>query len=218
MGRHVIVDFEFCKVTKLQRNKKYKSGSEIIQIGAVLLDEDNIEIDSFSTYVAPQYGRLDNFISNLTGIKDVDLKDAPNLDQALNMFINWVPDDAIVVSWSHTDDKHLAKEMNIKGITIERLSELFETWEDCQMTFSEKMGSKDAYNLTEALNIADISYEDGAHDGLVDARNTARLYAKMQKEEVLTLNRYYEEAIGTVQTENDFTFDWSGLLGGIQLS
>ena len=80
------------------------------------------------------------------------------------------------------------------------------------------MGSKDAYNLTEALNIADISYEDGAHDGLVDARNTARLYAKMQREEELTLNRYYMEATGLVEKEDDdFGLDWTKILAGIIL-
>ena len=36
------------------------------------------------------------------------------------------------------------------------------------------------YKLSEALSIADISYDDGAHDALVDAKNTARLFAKTQ--------------------------------------
>ena len=218
MGKHVIVDLEFCNVTKLQKNKQYKLGTEIIQIGAVLLDEEDNEIDSFCTYVAPEYGRLDNFIRDLTGIKDFNLKDAPKLYEALNMFMAWVPKDAVAVSWSHTDDKHLAKEVKVKGLEIEGLAELLETWEDCQMTFSEKMGSKDAYNLTEALNIADISYDDGAHDGLVDARNTARLYAKMQREEEFTLNRYYMEAAGLVEKEDDdFGLDWTKILAGIKL-
>lgn len=218
MGKHVIVDLEFCNVTKLQKNRKYRLGIEIIQIGAVLLDENDNEIDSFSTYVAPEYGRLDNFIRGLTGIRDFNLKDAPMLEDALNMFMKWVPEDAVAISWSHTDDKHLAKEVKVKGLEIEGLDALLETWEDCQQTFSEKMGSKDAFNLTEALNIADISYEDGAHDGLIDARNTARLYAKMQREEELTLNRYYMEATGLVEKEDDdFGLDWTKILAGIIL-
>jgi len=218
MGKHVIIDLEMCNVTRLQRSKEYKLGSEIIQIGAVSLDDDNVEIDSFVTYVTPEYGRLDKFITDLTGITEYDLKGAPKLEQAMKAFMEWMPDDAVVVSWSHTDDRHLEKELNAKKIVIEGFDRLLETWEDCQATFTEKMNAKNAYNLTEALNIADIYYEDGAHDGLVDARNTALLYAKMQREEVLTLNKYYAEATADIETEDeDFGTDWSKLLAGIEL-
>jgi len=58
----------------------------------------------------------------------------------------------------------------------------FKTWVDGQKLFSEKMDSPKVYNLTEALNIVGIDYEDGAHDALVDAYNTALLFAKMQRD------------------------------------
>lgn len=214
MGRHVVVDLEMCKVTKIQRTKEFKLGSEIIQIGAVLLDDDNNEIDSFSTYVKPAFGRLNNFITNLTGITEYDLKDAPLLESALTEFMEWVPNDAIAVSWSHSDDNQIRKEVLAKNIDIVGLSELLDSWEDCQATFSEKMNAEKAYNLTEALNIADIYYEDGAHDGLVDAKNTALLYAKMEREAVLTLNKYYVEAT-TEKEDDDFGLDWTKILSGL---
>lgn len=213
---HVVVDFEMCKVTKLQKTREFSLGAEIIQIGAVLLDENNDEIDSFSTYVKPEYGRLDNFITKLTGITEYNLKDAPKFSDALSRFMSWVPEGTVAVSWSHTDDKQLKKEAEAKGIEMEGLYKLLETWEDCQATFSDKMNTTKAYNLTEALNIADIYYEDGAHDGLVDARNTALLYAKMEREEVLTLNKYYVEATSEVEEEPIFS-DWTRLLAGIVL-
>ena len=58
-------------------------------------------------------------------------------------------------------------------------------------TFSEKMGHSKNYRLSEALSIADIDFEDGAHDALVDAHNTALLFAKMEQEPVLRLSPYY---------------------------
>ncbi len=36
---YLVIDLEMCKVPKDYRNKNYKYASEIIQIGAVLLDE-----------------------------------------------------------------------------------------------------------------------------------------------------------------------------------
>ena len=49
-------------------------------------------------------------------------------------------------------------------------------------------------NKNEKLGVstffAQIDYDEGAHDALIDARNTARLFEKVQREEVLTLSPY----------------------------
>lgn len=220
MGKHVIVDLEMCNVTKIQKNKEYRYGSEIIQIGAVLLDENNEIIDEFSSFVSPKYGRLDGRITKLTGITEYNLKDAPDLKDALTAFMNWLPEDVIAVSWSHTDDLQIKHEIKAKGIEVEGLSDLLSTWEDCQMTFSKKLGKHEQISLSNALVMADIYYEDGAHDGLVDAKNTALLYAKMQREETLILNEYYVSAVTGEKLEesDDFKTDWDKLFAGIKLS
>ena len=44
MGKHEIVDFEFCNVTKIKKNKQYKLGTEIIQIVDYLDDENVVKI------------------------------------------------------------------------------------------------------------------------------------------------------------------------------
>lgn len=70
----------------------------------------------------------------------------------------------------------------------------FGTWIDCQQMFGERMGRKKDYNLTEALLIANIAYDDGAHDALVDARNTARLFKKLMLEEDFEVSPYFISA------------------------
>lgn len=183
-------------MSKNQQTKEYRLGNEIIQIGATLLDEEYNIIGSFDSYVKPEYGALDSRIVSLTGIRGSNLKDAPLLKDALIDFADFIPEgDVIGVSWSHTDDRQLCKEMKKKGIEIPKVSALFGTWLDCQQTFSVKIEATKAYNLTEALNIANIEYEEGAHDGAVDAHNTALLFAKMQKEDVMELNTYYLNAV-----------------------
>ena len=37
---YLVIDLEMCKVPKNYRGKNYKYASEIIQVGAVLLDEE----------------------------------------------------------------------------------------------------------------------------------------------------------------------------------
>ena len=68
---YLVIDLEMCRVKKLYR-KTYKYASEIIQIGAVLLDEGFNRIATICEYVNPEYGVLDNFIESMTGIKNRD--------------------------------------------------------------------------------------------------------------------------------------------------
>lgn len=195
MCKYAVVDLEMCKVPYKVRKEQYQWGRETIQIGAVLLNE-NLEItDRFSTFVSPQYGLIDTYINKLTGISTGDVATAPDMKTALQAFVNWLPEDTKVVSWSNSDEVQIRHEITSKEIEIDGLEELLENWIDCQQTFAEKMHTQRCYKLSEALVAADIFYEDGAHDGLVDAYNTALLFAKMEKEQDLVLNPYYESIL-----------------------
>ena len=120
-----------------------------------------------------------------------DLDGAPDTKTALERFVDWMPDDAILVSWSDNDERQIRKEVEAKEIEIDGLDRYLDGWIDCQKTFGEKMKTPKTYNLSEALIIADIIYEDGAHDALVDARNTAMLFAKMESETEFKISSYF---------------------------
>lgn len=189
--KYVIIDLEMCNVPRSKRSKKYCCRNEIIEIGAALIDEDLKIVDTFQTYVSPEFGVLDDFIKNLTGINDSDIADAPVIKEAIENFVKWIPEDATIVSWSESDKHQILKELNSKEIDSPLLGGYIENWEDCQKEFSEKMNSSKIYNLSEALIIADIQFDENIHDGLVDAENTALLFIKMKKETSLKLSPYY---------------------------
>ena len=195
MGYYVVVDLEMCGVPAKMR-KEYRYKHEIIQIGAALMDENLNVIDKFSRYVKPEFGCLDSFISKLTGIRPSDLEDAPMLKEALTEFFNWLPDGEVTaISWSDSDEKQFRLELDAKGIEIsERFETMLDTWVDCQPQFGEKMNMRKQYSLEEALVATDICTDGRAHNGMVDAYNTALLYAKMQREDELVLNKYYKTA------------------------
>lgn len=209
MSKYVIVDLEMCKVPNGLKRQKYGNACELIEIGAVLLD-DTYEIrDRFKTYVSPQYGEIDSYIQKLTGITKADTANAPSAEIALKLFVNWLPEDAILVSWSDNDEKQIRKETELKNIAIPDLKKYLDNWEDCQKTFGEKMNSPKKYRLSEALIIADIDYDENIHDGLVDAENTAMLFAKMKREPKLKLISCYM----TEEEDNTMYTPIAGLLG-----
>lgn len=215
MCRYAVVDLEMCRVPRSVRNKKYRWANETIQIGAVLLNEVMEVQDKFVTYVFPQFGNIDTYISNLTGIGRNDVSKAPVMEEALNAFVGWLPDDVRVVSWSDNDKLQILHEIEAKNICINKLEGVLSDWLDCQKIFGEKMHSSKCYKLSEALIAADILYEEGTHDGLVDAYNTALLFAKMEREEELILNPYYQSAISEKANDGGFTID--SLFAGLEL-
>ncbi len=214
MCKYVVVDLEMCNVRKACR-KEYTYGKEIIQIGAVLLDENyNVE-STFDTYVQPVYGCLDNFIRNLTGIQDLDLIDAPLFHQAVTQFIDWIPnEDVKVVSWSMSDPIQLRKEGELKNIEVPCLEAMCETWIDAQALFSDRIKSEKIYKLTEALIATDVNAQEIEHNAMADAENTAVLFGKMQKESKLILNDYYGRMLQNEQSTLGFSM--GSILAGIQ--
>lgn len=200
MSKFVVVDFEMCDVPRGAVRERYNQGKEIIEIGAVLLDEALEVIDDFKSFVSPEYGYINDRIHRLTNISVEDVAQAPCFRDAFEMFLSWIPEDAVPVSWSENDLYQVRYESRCKNVSIPALDALLDSWLDCQKTFAEKMKSKRCYNLTEALRLSGIDYEDGEHDALVDARNTAMLFVKMKREPELQLSRYY-----TQQSEEPLT-------------
>lgn len=194
MSTYCVIDLEMCQVPRGSRTRKYSWANEIIEIGAVLLDEDYKQKDMFCTFVKPEFGYIDYFIEKLTAITAEKVGKAPSIKEALEDFLLWLPDDAIMVAWSDTDKSQLRHEAKAKGLESERLAQFMEEAIDCQKLFSERLQTKRAYALEEALAAADIELEGRAHDGLDDAYNTAKLFTKLRTEPELKLNPIYENA------------------------
>ncbi|MCR5486195.1 MAG: exonuclease domain-containing protein [Lachnospiraceae bacterium] len=193
MDMYAVIDLEMCAVSR-DKEKLCGLRNETIQIGAVLLDGDYNMAGHFNSYVRPQYGTIDAYIRNLTGITRKDIADAPPFREALEAFLGWLPGEGLkIVSWSGHDEKQILSEMKKKcpGMDIGKIDG---NWLDCQKLFSEKMGKTRAYQLQEALIAADIDTEGRAHDGYYDAYNTALLFAKIRNDAEFALNPYYRAA------------------------
>lgn len=191
MSKYVVLDLEMCKVPKNMRTKEYTRPSETIQIGAVLVDENFKIVDRFMTFVKPKVGYVDSYIKNLTGITPFDVKDAPYMKEALEQFVDWIPEDAIAVAWSGSDESQIRYELTAKNIHIDGLESILDNMLDCQALFAETLKTKKKYNLTEALIISDIDFDENVHNGLIDAENTALLLIKIKTEPEFKLSEFF---------------------------
>ena len=180
---YLVIDLEMCKVPKDYRNKNYKYASEIIQIGAVLLDERYRRRDEICLYVHPEHGVIDNFIANMTGIKNRQIKNAPKLRERLLELTEWIGDrEYQVFAWSNSDFSQLSHEVRSKKLQDEKILSFMapERWIDYQDVFVKRFGIERKIGLEEALGRVEIEPEGRLHDGLDDAVNTGYLIEKLK--------------------------------------
>lgn len=219
MRAYVVIDIEMCLVQKGYQWKEYPYHHEIIQIGAVMMNEAYEITGEFSSYVCPRYGSIDHTIQELTGIRDTDTKTAPDLETVLKNMLAWIADrEPVFYSWSVTDYKQISREIRAKGMDADEMA-LFldaDNWVDYQVTAGKRFDKPWRMSLEDALMFAEIEPEGKQHDGLADAANTARLIAKMEKnpESHFLQDRIQEE---TGKNGEPLGTSLGNMLKGIQL-
>lgn len=179
---YLIVDLEMGEVSLPDRERLSGMAKEIIQIGAVLLGPEMTAEGEFSAFCRPKIGFVSPYVRRMTGITNEALKNAPRLKQALSDMSEWLGDRRIIaLSWSDADCRQLRQEMKVKHIDLPRIVALFPNWVDFQLSFGRLGGFHERCALSDALSIAHLTPTGKEHDALSDARNTARLFARLMK-------------------------------------
>lgn len=118
---YIVVDFEMNPVAGEYREERQICRSEIIEIGAVIMDESFIVLGEFKTLVKPQYNdSIYKKYETLTGISTQMVYGAPTFAIAYEMFVNWCEsygNDYEVYAWSENDYNQLTAEMELKQYT-----------------------------------------------------------------------------------------------------
>lgn len=183
---YVIVDFEMNEIDKVHKEDRRLCRSEIIEIGAVILDERLLVLGEFKTLVKPQYNdTIGKVYETLTGITTTMVAGAPTFATAYEMFVNWCEsygDEYEVYAWSENDYNQLVAEMALKQYgRMDKMGPLGR-WNDFQWEYTKKLGLERILSLEKALHYAGLPFEGQMHDALWDAKNTAALFAIVRDE------------------------------------
>ena len=91
--RYIVVDLEMNRMDKKYKEERQICNMEIIEIGAVMLDDSFREIAHYKTYVKPQFSEsIGAFYEKLTGITTAMVEDAPVFEDAIRDFLESVPE------------------------------------------------------------------------------------------------------------------------------
>ena len=204
--RRIFFDLEMNMIPKRNWGQARQLRREIIEIGAVMLDESNAETASFKRFVKPQFAeRIAPKIAELTAITDADVADAAGFADVFAEFTAWCVREAAdgrtgaakdmpgetgadpafeIYAWSDSDLKQIRTELRAKDVALSAEAEtVLANWRDFQRVYSDMFYLSQVMSLTKALELSGLDFSGRAHDGLTDARNTADLYRQTQDSE-----------------------------------
>lgn len=172
---HIMIDLEMNQIERQIRGE-YKLSSELIEIGAVKMDDLFQEISRYQTYVMPDYGKMDARIIELTGITDDKLVGAPSFAEALDAFAVWIgPEKAQFYSWSMSDIRQFQAEAAFKNYAGKIIRRMEKNWNDFQEEYSKLLGIEKKIQLKQAVSSANYEFQGAQHTALSDAVNTAEI-------------------------------------------
>ncbi len=155
---------------------------EIIEIGAVMLNRSNWEIDSeYQQFIKPvRHPKLTDFCTELTTITQQDVNTALTFPLVIPDFKQWIDSypNNIFCSWGNYDKKQFIQDCEFHNLVYPFGSE----HRNIKKEFSLYAGdNKKRFGMAQALKHLGIKLQGTHHRGIDDARNIAAIYKYMNQ-------------------------------------
>jgi len=166
MNRFVVLDLETTGNLSVGQDK-------IIEVGMVVIENNEI-IDEFSTMLYPGKS-IPPFITQLTGIKDEDVADAPSFSEMADVIVEILKDSYLIAHNVPFDLGFLNAELSAIGKPRLK-NRVLDTVELTRIFYPHAPG----YKLGILADFLNIEHEN-PHRALSDAYVTAKLFIKLQE-------------------------------------
>lgn len=171
----LVIDVE---ATCWEKKGEHTDENEIIEIGAVLIDNSNSVTWSASWFVKPILNPiLSEFCLNLTSIKQADIDSAPSFPTAISALVSEVEkqtnqafSENIFVSWGNYDRNQFLKDCERHAVAYP-----FGPHVNIKAHFLEKYGLKKA-GVPRAMEVLGLPFKGTHHRGIDDALNIAQVF------------------------------------------
>lgn len=215
---HIVMDLEMNPIKRELKDIRRYLLDEVIEFGAVKLNENYVQIEEFQCYVRPQFSEINKHITKLTGINWETVENEPTFEESFKKFFDWIGTwDMKIYSWSASDIKQLKSECSYKIPTFD-IKRLESQWVDIQKEFDDRIGLHSNLALKHAVGAMNRDFEGTQHTALADAANTAAILSLMQDDEIfqetmkpvidLLKPQEFSESLGDLYPElMNFKFD-----------
>lgn len=180
---YIVLDLEWNqayheKAMAVQKELETRLRGEVIQIGAVMLNEKLEICGSFRKTVKPRfYKKIHRHVMRLTGIDQAQIDRGTPLKEAMEHFYRFCTDDAIFLTWGPDDLPMLYD--NLRANKLE--APWMQRYYDMQPMFNRQTDGdmRKQRSLEFAMEYYGIAQNLPAHDALNDAYFTALVAQKL---------------------------------------
>lgn len=149
----IFLDLEMNPISRTYDVNRRLLRREIIQIGAIALDENDEVVGEFSQFIKPEYSiSVAPRIFHLTGITTDMVNQGCDFEEAIMNFAIWCEDVSQetsyeIFAWSDNDLIQLQREMLYKEKTEFFDMEVMNVWTDFQYIFCDLIGIDSVISL-----------------------------------------------------------------------
>ncbi|HIT87369.1 MAG TPA: exonuclease domain-containing protein [Candidatus Coprocola pullicola] len=185
---YIVLDLEFNQPfhfkTGFQTTLHPDCPFEIIQIGAVKLDEKFAMLDCFNFLIKPTiYPRIHPYVEKITSLTYEKLKDCPTFPQAYASFVNFIgTEDTVLCTWGSDDIKSLFKNILFYHLDTTKICNRFINVQKFASSYLKYEAGK-AIGLKNAVTELHIKVEEPFHNALYDALYTAKVFQIVHQKE-----------------------------------
>ena len=187
---YTVIDFEFNQAFDFEDKPTVFNPDcrfEIIQIGAVKLNDSLDIVDKISILIKPQlYTRMHPYVEKITGITIDMLEDKPTFSEAFAAFLDFIGSSKILCVWGNSDIRAL-----YRNITYHHIKEppILIQYVDVQQLTTRHLkysrgGTVGLKNAVEMLNLP-IDNTLTFHDALSDAIYTAKVFKAIHLDNIV---------------------------------
>jgi inhibitor of KinA sporulation pathway (predicted exonuclease) len=186
MTNYVIFDLE------ASCGKEIPNGeSEIIEIGAVKLNEKLEIVDEFQSFIRPIiHPTITYFCEELTSITQSDVDGADTFDIVFPKFYEWATDirtskdwftekPTWFCSWGFYDKKMILSDLKKHKHMYEAFADVFASHISIKHQHGQMIGNKRGVGMATALNMLGLTLDGTHHRAISDARNIAKIFIEI---------------------------------------
>ncbi len=184
MRTYIVFDLEWNQSSTGKADSVADFPFEIIEIGAVKLDEQFHILEEFHRLIRPQvYKKMHYAISEVTHMSMEELKSCGvTFTEAAQEFLNWCGPEAVFCSWGSMDLTELQRNMKYYGMENPFPKPLF--YYDVQKLYALFYRDGEKPSLDTAVQEMGVKEERPFHRAADDAWYTAKVLAQMDQQQI----------------------------------
>ena len=177
----IVFDLEWNQPVDGMDSKDRKLQFEILEIGAVKLDDDGKVLDSFNELVRPVvYDKLNWHTRKMLNISMKELENGKLFVDVCKSFLDWCGENPTFCTWGTQDLTELQR--NMRYFNMEPLSDGPIPFYNVQYLFSLQIKDEEkVYNLESAVDKIELEKDIPFHRAYSDAYYTAKIFNIVDK-------------------------------------